>query len=168
MKNDLLKYKDYFGSVQYSAEDECLYGKVEFIEDLILYEGGSIKEITSAFQEAVDDYIECCQKSGSKPNITCKGSFNIRVGEKLHLDLAAEAMRNQKSLNEFIKAVLEDRIYGSRSNELKNIPSQTPPVQELQYIASQHRQIWDLTEQDRDTKEAFSISSTKSEATWTH
>lgn len=112
MKNDLLKYKGYFGSVQYSEEDGCLYGKVQFIDDLILYEGLSVEELKSAFQEAVDDYLESCEASGSHPNTTCKGSFNVRVGEELHKALAVEAMRNRQSLNEFVKTALSEKING--------------------------------------------------------
>lgn len=112
MKNDLLKYRGYFGSVQYSAEDKCLYGKVEFIDDLVIYEGGSVLEVEEAFRNAVDDYLSTCAESGTKPNVTCKGSFNVRVGEKLHRELAVEALRNQQSLNEFIKTALYERLHG--------------------------------------------------------
>ena len=31
----LLKYKGYFGSIEASAEDECLYTKIEFINALV-------------------------------------------------------------------------------------------------------------------------------------
>lgn len=37
---------------------------------------------------------------------------NVRVGEKLHRDLAVEAMRHQQSLNEFIKTTLHEKMYG--------------------------------------------------------
>lgn len=38
MKN-LLEYKGYYGSVEYSREDALLYGKVLGINSLISYEG---------------------------------------------------------------------------------------------------------------------------------
>ena len=44
MKNTL-NYKGFFGSVFFSADDNILHGKIECIEDLILYEGGSVTEI---------------------------------------------------------------------------------------------------------------------------
>ncbi len=33
-----LLYKDYIGSVSFSAEDEVFYGKIEHINDLITFE----------------------------------------------------------------------------------------------------------------------------------
>jgi predicted HicB family RNase H-like nuclease len=62
----MLEYKGYFGSVAYSAEDGVLHGRLEFIRDLVSYEGKDAKEIKAAFQEAVDDYVELCELEGRK------------------------------------------------------------------------------------------------------
>lgn len=67
--NTMLEYKDYFGSVEYSTEDELLHGKLEFIRDLVTYEGNDAKSIKAAFQEAVDDYLELCETQDSKPDM---------------------------------------------------------------------------------------------------
>ena len=38
-----LEYKGYYGSIEYSAEDSCLYGKVLGMpKDLISYEGNTL------------------------------------------------------------------------------------------------------------------------------
>lgn len=55
---DVMEYKDFVGSVCYSAVDDIFYGKVEGIEDLIVFEGDSVKELSSAFNRAVDEYQE--------------------------------------------------------------------------------------------------------------
>lgn len=103
MNNDLLEHRGYFGSVQYSAEDDCLYGKVEFIDDLVLYDGDSAPAIRTAFQEAVDSYLLTCAERGVDPNTTWKGTFNVRVGTDLHRRAAIAARRRQQSLNDLIK-----------------------------------------------------------------
>ena len=56
--NNLMKYKEYLGSVNYNDEDEILYGKVEYIRSLISYEGQDLESIRASFHEAVDDYLE--------------------------------------------------------------------------------------------------------------
>ena len=58
MKN-LLEYKGYYGSVEYSREDALLYGKVLGINSLIPYEGESVAELQQDFEGAVDDYLDC-------------------------------------------------------------------------------------------------------------
>lgn len=53
-----LKYKGYTGSVEYSEEDNCLFGKVLGLRtDCITYEGETINELKSDFEGAIDDYL---------------------------------------------------------------------------------------------------------------
>jgi predicted HicB family RNase H-like nuclease len=46
------------GSVQFSSVDKCFFGKVEGIDDLITYEGSTVKELEKAFHEMVDCHLE--------------------------------------------------------------------------------------------------------------
>ena len=55
---DTLKYKSYLGSIEYSAEDKCFFGKFLGITDLVLYEGNTVEELEKSFKYMVDDYIE--------------------------------------------------------------------------------------------------------------
>ena len=60
-----LKYKGYTGSVEYSEEDKCLFGKVQgMAKDSITYEGSTVEELTKDFEEAVDDYLALCEEKG--------------------------------------------------------------------------------------------------------
>jgi predicted HicB family RNase H-like nuclease len=65
----MLEYKGYLGSVEYSDEDEVLHGRLEFIRDLVTYEGRDAKGIRAAFREAVDDYLELCEAEARKLSI---------------------------------------------------------------------------------------------------
>lgn len=53
----LMIYKGYLGSVAYSEKDQVFFGKIEGINGLVNFEGESVKELTNAFHEAVDDYL---------------------------------------------------------------------------------------------------------------
>jgi predicted RNase H-like HicB family nuclease len=53
-----IDYKGFTGTVEYSNDDECFYGKVLEIRDLIMYEGSSIEELEQDFKETIDEYIE--------------------------------------------------------------------------------------------------------------
>ncbi|MCK5155035.1 MAG: hypothetical protein KAQ69_01300 [Spirochaetales bacterium] len=67
MKKDKLIYEDFIGTVHFSTEDELFYGKIEGIDDLVTFEGVSVKELRRSFEEAVDDYIELCAKIVKEP-----------------------------------------------------------------------------------------------------
>jgi predicted HicB family RNase H-like nuclease len=104
--NDLLQYKGYFGSVQFSAEDEVFYGKIIGIEDLVNFEGSSVKELKKSFHEAIEDYLETCEALEKEPNKTYKGSFNVRIPSELHRTAALFAAMQNISLNDFVKTAI--------------------------------------------------------------
>ena len=105
--NDILRYKEYIASLHFNADDEVFYGKILGIDDLVSFEGDSVKELKKAFQEAVEDYIETCKELGKEPNKTYKGSFNIRIGTELHKDAAIFAAINNISLNDFVRTAID-------------------------------------------------------------
>ncbi|MFT3824995.1 MAG: type II toxin-antitoxin system HicB family antitoxin [Chitinophagaceae bacterium] len=105
--NDVLQYKDYIASVNFSAEDEVFYGKVLGINDLISFEGASVKELKKSFRDAIEDYLETCKEVGKEPNKTYKGSFNVRIGTELHKEAAVFAALHNLSLNDFIRTAID-------------------------------------------------------------
>lgn len=56
MKN-IMEYKGYLGSVEFSEEDEIFFGKVLGIRSLISYEGDNAKDLIADFHNSVDEYL---------------------------------------------------------------------------------------------------------------
>lgn len=104
---DVLKYKEYIGTVHFSAEDEAFYGKVEGVEDLVSFEGRDVKELKEAFKEAVEDYIELCEVSGKPIEKTYKGSFNIRIKPDIHRLAARKSIELGISLNQLVERAVD-------------------------------------------------------------
>ena len=48
--SDMLEHRGYLGSVLYSDEDETFHGRLEYIRDLVTYEGSDAASLTNAFQ----------------------------------------------------------------------------------------------------------------------
>ena len=122
---DFLTYKGYLGTVNFSASDEVFYGKIYGINDLVTFEGKSVKELKNAFKEAVDDYLETCKELGRDPDKTFKGSFNIRISSELHKKAAMVATKKRISLNDFVKRAISFAI--SHENEIDE-DSLTHPI----------------------------------------
>ncbi|TDG35950.1 type II toxin-antitoxin system HicB family antitoxin [Pedobacter changchengzhani] len=104
--NDILQYKNYYATVHFSAVDEIFYGKLLAVNDLISFEGYSVKELKVAFEEAVDDYLQTCEAIGKVPDKTYKGTFNVRVSSNLHKEASLFAAFYDITLNEFVKKAL--------------------------------------------------------------
>lgn len=83
--SNLMQYKGYQGSVEYGAEDKTLFGKVQFIKSLLMYEGNTVEELEQSFHQVIDEYLEDCKAGGVEPNRPCSGVLNVRLGHQRHL-----------------------------------------------------------------------------------
>lgn len=108
--SELIEYRGYHGSVHFDADDLIFHGKIEFIRALISYEATNAVELKQAFEEAIDDYLETCERHNIEPEKPFKGSFNIRVKPELHRKLAIAANNRDIKLNSFIAETLESAM----------------------------------------------------------
>ncbi|MCK5170697.1 MAG: type II toxin-antitoxin system HicB family antitoxin [Bacteroidales bacterium] len=113
-----LEYKGYTGSIEYSKEDDLLYGKVLGIQGLISYEGKTGKELEEDFKEAIEVYLTDCKNEGITPEKPFKGSFNVRVSAELHQKAALLAMDEKMSLNNFVAESIRERIFKETGREI--------------------------------------------------
>ncbi len=103
---NFLKYKDYLATINFSPEDEVLYGSIFGISDVVTFEGTSVEEVKNAFHEAVDDYLDTCLELNKTPEKSYRGTFNVRVPVDLHKQAAFIAAQKSVTLNEFVKAAI--------------------------------------------------------------
>ncbi len=107
---DMIHYKNYYGSVHYSEEDQLFYGKIEYIKSLVNYEGTDAASLKMAFEEAVGDYLELCQREGLEPDQSFRGSFNVRTGSNLHRRAALYAKEKGVNLNNVVMEALKQYL----------------------------------------------------------
>lgn len=104
--SNCMKYKEYYGTIEYSDEDERFHGKVIGIKGLITFEGGSVQELKASFQEMVDEYLKDCETKHITPDKSYKGSFNIRIAPELHKEAALCAAVEGISLNALVEKAI--------------------------------------------------------------
>ena len=108
---DYLEYKGYKGSVEYSKEDNCLFGKVQGLSKaLILYEGQTLDELRRDFEDGIDDYIEGCRADGIEPCKPFSGRLNLRMTSDLHSRVAAFAASTGVTINDFINRAIQNEM----------------------------------------------------------
>ncbi len=109
MKN-LLEYKGYSGTVEFSADDETFFGRIAGIRDVVSFEADSVAKLKKSFREAVEDYTETCEKLNKHPDKEYKGSFNVRIKPKIHRLAVIKSAAMKMSLNQFVEVVLEKEV----------------------------------------------------------
>ena len=111
--SNLLSYKNYNGTVEYSREDECLFGKVVGIKSLLSYEGQSVQELEQDFKTVIDEYLQDCKEKNIEPEQPYKGTFNVRISPELHRNIAVYAIEHGKSLNAAVEEAIGKMVYMS-------------------------------------------------------
>ena len=105
-----MMYNGYLGSVNYSDKDQVFYGKIEGINGLVNFEGESVRELTEAFHEAVDDYLAYCENEGITPDKSYTGVLNVRLTPAIHRQIAMLALQEGISINAYIKNAVEHKV----------------------------------------------------------
>ena len=108
--NDMMTYKGYLGSVHYSDNDQVFFGKIEYIKNLINFEGTDVKTLRQSFEEAVDDYLDLCREESIEPELPFMGSFNVSTGSNLHRKAVLYAKEKGLNLNKVVADALEQYL----------------------------------------------------------
>lgn len=101
-----MSYKGYAARIEYSDEDACFVGHIAGIRDVVGFHGESVQELRAAFAEAVDDYLETCEKLGRAPQKPYSGKLMLRVPPEVHAHAAMMAEAQGMSLNQWATEVI--------------------------------------------------------------
>lgn len=63
----VLGYNGFIGSVERDDENNIFFGSLQYIRDLVTYEGRNIKELKKNFVEAIDKYTKVCKDCNKEP-----------------------------------------------------------------------------------------------------
>ena len=74
------------------------------------FEGESVRELTEAFHEAVDDYLAYCEDEGITPDKSYTGVLNVRLTPDIHRQIAMLALQEGISINAYIKNAVEHKV----------------------------------------------------------
>ena len=105
--SNIIEYNGYIGTIEYSKEDKCFFGKIDMINDLITFEAQNAIELEENFKNAVDEYIQTCKQLNREPQKAFRGVFNVRIGSELHRLAVLNATKIGVSLNTYIKSLIE-------------------------------------------------------------
>ncbi len=106
-----MKHKGYSARIEYSDEDSCFVGHIAGIRDIVGFHGEAVSELRAAFEEAVDDYLETCQKLGKQPKKPYSGKLLLRIPPKVHAAVAQAAEVSGKSINQWAADMLDQAAH---------------------------------------------------------
>ena len=96
---NVVTYKGFSAAVEFDAEDLILVGRIAGINDIVGFHGSTPAELVDAFHEAVEDYLETCEKAGKKPEKPYSGKVMLRVDPSVHAQIALASQLSGLSIN---------------------------------------------------------------------
>ena len=109
MKN-MMKYKNFYASINYEDETSTFWGKIEGIEDTISFESDNVKGLKEEMKKVVDEYLEECKMLNKSPLKKYKGNFNVRIEPMLHQNAVLLSKQFNISLNQFVEKSIREQI----------------------------------------------------------
>lgn len=106
-----MTYKGYAARIEYSDEDECFIGHIAAIRDIVGFHGESVQELRLAFEEAVDDYLETCEKLNRAPQKPYSGNLMLRIPPETHAAVATAAAVSGKSINQWAAETFDSAVH---------------------------------------------------------
>jgi predicted HicB family RNase H-like nuclease len=106
----MMEYKGYVGKVEFDDEAGIFHGEVLDTRDVITFQGQSVAELKTAFQESIDDYLAFCKQRGEEPNKPFSGQFVTRIPPELHRQVNLAASVSGKSLNAWVAEQLQAAV----------------------------------------------------------
>lgn len=101
-----LTYKGYSARIEYDDDDGIFFGRVAGIADGVGFHADNVADLRVAFREAVDDYLETCERIGKQPQRAYSGKMMFRVTPETHRKAALAAELEGKSLNQWAEEAL--------------------------------------------------------------
>jgi predicted HicB family RNase H-like nuclease len=116
-----LKYKGYTGVVEFDEDSGSLHGRVIGLRDVITFQGESVAEVTQAFRDSVDDYLEFCARRNRDPEKPYSGQFVLRIDPRLHRTLSHAAEERGQSLTSLVEETLAAQFLGPTASHGRSV-----------------------------------------------
>lgn len=101
-----MTYKGYAARIDYDDDDGIFVGHIAGIRDRVGFHADTVDDLRAAFHEAVEDYLETCDKVGKEPQKAYSGKMMFRVSPDVHRKAVLAAELEGKSLNQWAEDVL--------------------------------------------------------------
>jgi predicted HicB family RNase H-like nuclease len=108
----MFNYRGYIGKIDYDDEAGIFHGDVINTRDVITFQGKSVKELKHALRDSVEDYLEYCKERGEEPDRPFSGKFVVRIPPEVHREAFLKAKSAGKSLNAWVKEVIQSSTKG--------------------------------------------------------
>ena len=106
-----MTFKGYTARVEFDDRDSILVGRLLGVRDIVGFHADDVAGLRTAFEEAVNDYIETCAKLGKPAEKPASGKMMLRVPPEVHGAALMADQASGQSLNQWATRALEQAAH---------------------------------------------------------
>lgn len=107
---NIMEFYGYKAKIEYDSELDQFRGEIVGLNGSADFYGTSSEELHKEFENSLRVFLEVCDENGINPKKEFSGRFNLRINPKLHSEIAAKAIGENKSINQWVCETLESSI----------------------------------------------------------
>lgn len=110
-----MDYKGYTARIRYDNGSGQFFGVVANITDILVFKGGSILELGTAFRSSVNNYLAYCHTEGRAPDHPNRGRLVVDIDPDIHKDLCDRARAQYLTLDQYVEETLQRGLQSQNS-----------------------------------------------------
>jgi predicted HicB family RNase H-like nuclease len=106
----MMEVDGYKAKIEYDPELDQFRGEILGLNGGADFYGKSPASLRKEFKNSLKVFLEVCEEKGINPKREYSGKFNLRIPPRLHNEIAARAIAEQKSINQWVSEILERTV----------------------------------------------------------
>lgn len=107
---NIMELDGYKAKIEYDSDLDQFRGEILGLNGGADFYGNDPASRRTEFRNSLKIFLEVCEAKGIDPIREYSGRFNLRISPKLHRKIAAHAIAQDKSLNQFVSDILEQSL----------------------------------------------------------
>lgn len=107
---NIMEIDGYKAKIDYDPELDQFRGEILGLNGAADFYGKSPASLRKEFKNSLKVFLEVCKEKGITPTKEYSGKFNLRIPPRLHSDIAARAIAEHKSINQWVSEILKRSV----------------------------------------------------------
>jgi len=107
---NIMEVDGYRAKIEYDPELDQFRGEILGLNGSADFYGKSPASLRREFKNSLKVFLEVCEETGLSPRKEYSGKFNLRIPPRLHSEIAARAMAEDKSINQWVSETLDNSV----------------------------------------------------------
>jgi predicted HicB family RNase H-like nuclease len=107
---NVMEVDGYKAKIIYDPELDQFRGEILGLNGSADFYGKSAAALRKEFKVSLRIFLKVCDEKGISPTREFSGKFNLRIPPKLHSEIAARAIGEDKSINQWVAETLKKSV----------------------------------------------------------